>query len=79
MTVEQFSHAKLLQDLTRSGATLEDLARAYASIDGKRDYFDAGKGKSVWYDETGHYAGYMAEMEAILKRATQYADDRKAV
>lgn len=60
-----------------AGVTIEDLARALASIDGKRDAFDEGKGISVFDDKTGHYAGYMVEAEEQVKRATAYAMDRK--
>ena len=34
----------LLRDFIASGATIEDLARAWASLDGKRDEFDKEKG-----------------------------------
>src|SRR5258707_767743 len=34
----------LLRDFIASGATVEDLARAWASLDGKRDEFDKAKG-----------------------------------
>lgn len=72
-----FRHARILQEFIKSGATVEDLARAWASIDGKRDSFDAGRNVSEMEDETGHYAGYVVEAEEILQRATNYARDRK--
>lgn len=75
--VEQFRHAKLLADLRASGATVEDIARAWASLDGKRDEFDAGKGESVTDDETGHYAGYLYETEEVIERAIKYARSRQ--
>lgn len=71
-------HARLLQGAAKAGVTVEDLARAWASIDGKRDQFDAGRDISVWDDATGHYAGYIVETEEAIQRATQYALDRKA-
>jgi hypothetical protein len=50
-------------------ATIEALASAWASIDGKLDKFFAGKGKARLEDEPGgHYSGYMAEAEEMLKR-----------
>lgn len=54
--------------------TVEQLARAYASIDGKAKEFDAGKAKVQRYEEDydGHYEGYITEMEEILKRASNY-------
>jgi len=69
--------AKALSAFAASGATVEDLARAWASIDGKRDQFDEGKGKSVFDDETGHYAGYCVEAREIIERATKYARERQ--
>ena len=72
-----FHHAKLIQDLKRENVTVEDLARAWASIDGKRDAFDEGRDKSVFDDKTGHYAGYIAETEEMIERAVSYARDRK--
>lgn len=56
--------------------TIEDLARAWASIDGKRDEFDAGKGVPIMRDETGHYAGYMVEAKEMVGRALCYAVTR---
>lgn len=74
---ENLRHARLLQELRQSGATVEDLARAWASMDGKRDAFDAGRDKDIMEDEAGYYAGYMCETEEILKRAIQYASERR--
>lgn len=59
-----------------ASVTVEDLARAWASIDGKSDEFDEGRGKSVFDDRTGHYAGYCAEAMEIVARATGYANRR---
>lgn len=77
MSAFDLRHARLLQDLRQSGATVEDLARAWASLDGKRDAFDEGRDKSVMDDKTGHYAGYVVETEEIVARAVAYARDRK--
>jgi len=49
--------------------TVEDLARAWASIDGKRAEF-AARG------DDGHYEGYLAEAEEQVKRAISYAQAR---
>lgn len=73
---DEFKHAKLLQDFGKSGATVEDLARAWASIDGKCEFFDAEKGLSIDECTHGHYLGYLEEAEEILKRATTYASRR---
>lgn len=67
--------------------TLEDLARAWASIDGKRDRFDKTKatvmkrGDSLIQrvddialeDLDGTYEGYTVEMHEIIRRANRYA------
>lgn len=76
MTVCDFRHAKLLQDLIASGATVEDLARSLASIEGNSDEFDEGKDVSIAVDKTGHYLGYLCDMEYIIERATKYARER---
>jgi hypothetical protein len=76
MTEEQ-RYQKLLHEFIESGATVEDLARAWASIDGNVQHFDAGRSKSVFDDESGHYAGYMAEAAEQLERATMYARSRR--
>lgn len=45
------------------------LAESWASIDGKLDEFRAGAGaKSVMDEPGGHYSGYMAEAEEMMKR-----------
>ena len=50
-------------------ATVEALADSWASIDGKVDAFRTGKGAATLEDEPGgHYSGYMAEAEEMLKR-----------
>ncbi len=78
MSAVDLRHARLLQQAGKAGVTVEDLARAWASIDGKRDQFDAERDKSV-FDEgvTGHYAGYIVETEEAITRATHYAQDRR--
>lgn len=77
MSAVDFRHARLLRDFSLFGGNIEDLARAWASIDGKRDEFDEGRDKSVMDDKTGHYAGYVVETEEILERAIAYARGRK--
>jgi len=69
-------HAKLLKEFRDSGASVEDLARAWASLDGKADKFDAEKNVSIFDAIYGHYLGYLSETEEILERATRYARDR---
>lgn len=45
----------------------EALAESWASIDGKLDEFRAGKGQPE-EAHGGHYGGYMAEAEEMIKR-----------
>jgi len=69
--------ARLLRDFIRSGATVEDLARAWASMEGKVDKFDEEKHISALDVVYGHYHGFIAETEEILRRATHYAEERR--
>jgi hypothetical protein len=75
--IYKFRQARILRDFSESGATLEDLARAWASVDGKRDAFDAEKDMLASEAIHGHYLGYLVETEEILQRAIQYAIERK--
>jgi hypothetical protein len=76
--IVDYYHATLLQRLRKSDVTVEDLARAFASMDGKRDQFDHGKTISISDPKNdGHYLGYLTEMEEIIRRAIEYAEGRK--
>lgn len=68
------THADIMRDLSTWGVTVEDVARAWASVDGKRDEFDRGKSGD---DADGHFDGYMIEAEILLDRAVHYASNRK--
>ena len=68
---------RILNQFHKSGATVEDLARAWASMDGKRDKFDAEKDKPASEAIYGHYLGYLTEAEEVLTRATKYANERQ--
>src|SRR5262249_31187396 len=59
----------LLRDFIASGAMIEDLARAWASLGDTRDEFDKEKGPGAPEAAHGHYLGYLAETEEILRRA----------
>lgn len=66
-----------------SEVVIERFARAWASIDGKSAEFDRERGKPIPYKDdieeegwTGHYVGYMAEAEELLKRAGCYVATR---
>jgi len=45
---------------------IEDIARAWASLDGKQNQFDRCKVDPAFEDETGHYEGYIADAEALV-------------
>ena len=67
-----------------SEVIIERFARAWASIDGKVDTFDRERGKPIPHMDdmkeegwTGHYVGYMAEAEELLKRANCFVATRK--
>ena len=65
-----------MSDVLKNGVTVEDIARAWASIDDRRDEFDRGKVDKEYEDKAGHYDGYMIETEELLKRAAKYANER---
>ena len=73
----RFRHARLLQQFRTADGTVEDLARVWASMDGKREIFDAEKSMSVAEVEEGAYLGYLSEGEEIILRATDYAAERQ--
>ena len=63
----------LLRDFIASGATVEDLARAWASSHDAREEFNKEKGL------TGSEAARgLGDIEEILQRAAKYARDRKS-
>jgi uncharacterized protein YuzE len=65
----------LLRDFIAAGATVEDLVRAWASLERKRDDLDEEKGRAS-AAAPGHHLGYLAETEEILRRAVKYAQER---
>jgi uncharacterized protein YuzE len=69
----------LLRDFIESGAMVEDLARAWASLGDARDEFEKEKGQGAPEAAPGHYLGYLAETEEILRRAVKYARERRSV
>lgn len=77
MSTYSYRQAKLLQEMRQANVTIEDLARAWSSLDGKREKFDAEKDVSAADAIYGHYLGYIYEMEEIIERATRYAQTRK--
>jgi hypothetical protein len=68
-----------LRDFIACGATVDDLARAWASMDDARDEFDKEQGLGASEAAHGHYLGYLAEAEEILRRAAKCARKRSSV
>ena len=68
MSIVEFKRAKILQDARLSGATVKDIARALAAMDGVKTVsdFDAGLTSS-----------YIAKAEALLELATEFAQERR--
>jgi hypothetical protein len=48
---------------------IEEIARAWASIDGKAEKFDACKVDPALEEESGHYEGYVTEATELLRRS----------
>ena len=48
---------------------VENIARAWASIDGKADFFDRGKADPDYDNDMGYYMGYIEETKELLKRS----------
>jgi hypothetical protein len=68
VSIADFKHAKLLQDAKLSGVTVNDIARALATMVGVKaaSDFDAGL--------TG---GYFKKAETLLELAVEFAQDRR--
>jgi hypothetical protein len=69
----------LLRDFIASGALVEDLARAWASLDDTRGEADKERGLDAPEASHGDYLGYLAATEEILRRAATYARERRSV
>jgi uncharacterized protein YuzE len=69
----------LLRDFIASGALVADLARAWASLDDTRGEFAKEKCPDASEAADGHYLGYLAATEEILRRAITYARERRSV
>jgi hypothetical protein len=50
---------------------IEEIARAWASIDGKAELFDRCKADQSSEDEFGHFEGYMSEARELVNRSPQ--------
>lgn len=71
-TIEEY-HKKLVIQLKESNVSIENIARAWASIDGKVEGFDRGKENKSFEEENGYYTGYIAEAEELIIRAIKYS------
>jgi hypothetical protein len=69
--------AEALGRFINNDATVEDMARAWASMDGKVDRFDKGKAEPEFDNTDGTYSGYCVEAREILERAANYAAKRE--
>lgn len=62
----------MTEDHRNSPEAIEALAEAWASIDGKLEQFRAGKQAKTLTEEVeqhgGHYSGYTAEAEEMIRR-----------
>lgn len=55
--------------------SIESIARAWASIDGKLERFDNCKADLSLDDTDGSYSGYIADTEELMRRAYKYEED----
>jgi hypothetical protein len=69
VSIVEFKRAKLLQDARLSGITVEDIARALATMTGVKAVsdFDAGLTSGI----------YLRKAEALLELAIEFAQERR--
>jgi uncharacterized protein YuzE len=68
-----------LRDFIACGASIDDLACAWASMDDARDEFNKEKSLGASEAAHDHYLDYLAETEEILRRAAKRARERSSV
>ena len=68
MSVVEFRRAKLLQEAKLSGITVEDIARALATMAGVRAVADF---------DAGSTSDYLSKAEALLELAIEFAQERR--
>jgi hypothetical protein len=68
MSIVEFKRAKLLQDARLSNITVEDIARALATIAGVNAVSDF---------DAGLTAGYLRRAEELLGLAIEFAQERR--
>lgn len=56
--------------------SIEAIARAWASIDGKLDRFDKCKANISFDDTDGTYSGYISDTEELMRRAYEYEEGK---
>jgi hypothetical protein len=69
VSIVEFKRAKLLQDARLSGITVEDIARALATISGV---------KAVSDFDAGLTRGYLNKAETLLELAIEFAQERRS-
>jgi hypothetical protein len=68
VSIVEFKRAKLLQDARVSGITVEDIARALATMAGVKAASDFDAGLTV---------GYLRRAEEVLELAIEFAQERR--
>ena len=68
MSIVKFKRAKLWQDAKMSGITVQDIARALATMAGV---------KAVSDFDAGLTSSYLAKAEALLELAIEFAQERR--
>jgi hypothetical protein len=68
VSIADFKHAKLLQDAKLSGVTVNDIARALATMVGV---------KAVSDFDAGLTGGYFKKAETLLELAVEFAQERR--
>jgi hypothetical protein len=68
VSIVEFKRAKLMQDARVSGITINDIARALASLVGVKAISDF---------DAGVTAGYLRKAEELLELAIEFAQERR--
>ena len=68
VSIVEFKRAKLMQDARVSGITINDIARALASLVGV---------KAISEFDAGVTAGYLRKAEELLELAIEFAEERR--
>jgi len=68
VSIVEFKRAKLLQDARVSGITINDIARALATVAGVRALADF---------DAGSTSDYLSKAEALLELAIEFSQERR--